>query len=80
MGTFKPFSMLSPFSTITMQPQENPARVLMVLHGKSTKGFLLKNQYCLECRRETRCAATTYQIYSRADMVNFFLPGAVTVQ
>ena len=35
--------------TITMQPQENPARVLLGLHGKSTEGFLLKNLYCLEC-------------------------------
>ena len=32
-----------------MQPQENPARVLLGLHGDSTEGFLLKNQYCLEC-------------------------------
>ena len=32
-----------------MQPQENPARVLLGLYGNSTEGFLLKNQYCLEC-------------------------------
>ena len=38
-----------PFSTITMQLQENPARVLLRLHGNSTEGFLLKNLYCLEC-------------------------------
>ena len=35
---------------MTMQPQEKPARVLLGLHGDSTEGFLLKNQYCLECR------------------------------
>ena len=32
-----------------MQPQENPARVLLGLHGNSTERFLLKNLYCLEC-------------------------------
>ena len=32
-----------------MQPQENPRRVLLGLHGNSTEGFLLKNLYCLEC-------------------------------
>ena len=32
-----------------MQFQENPARVLLGLHGDSTEGFLLKNLYCLEC-------------------------------
>ena len=32
-----------------MQPQENPARVLLGLHGNNTEGFLLKNLYCLEC-------------------------------
>ena len=32
-----------------MQPQENPARVLLGLHGNSTEGFFLKNLYCLEC-------------------------------
>ena len=37
------------FSTITIQPQENPARVLLGLHGNSTQGFFLKNLYCLEC-------------------------------
>ena len=30
-----------------MQPQENPARVLLGLHGNSTEGFLLKNLYWL---------------------------------
>ena len=35
-----------------MQPQENPARVLLGLHGDITEGFLLKNLYCLECRFE----------------------------
>ena len=28
-----------------MQPQENPARVLLGLHGNSTEGLLLKNLY-----------------------------------
>ena len=28
-----------PFSTITMQPQESPCRVLLELHGNSTEGF-----------------------------------------
>ena len=32
-----------------MQPQENPARVLLGLHGDCIEGFLLKNLYCLEC-------------------------------
>ena len=32
-----------------MQPQENPARVLLGLHCNSTEGFYLKNLYCLEC-------------------------------
>ena len=32
-----------------MQPQENPARVLLGLHGNSTQGLLLKNLFCLEC-------------------------------
>ena len=36
-----------------MQPQENPARVLLGLHGDSTEGFCLKNLYCLECRSAT---------------------------
>ena len=31
-----------------MQPQQNPARVLLGLHGNSTERFLLKNLYCLE--------------------------------
>ena len=31
-----------------MQPRENPAKVLLGLHGDSTEGFLLKNLYCLE--------------------------------
>ena len=35
-----------------MQPQENPARVPLGLHGDITEGFLLKNLYCLECRFE----------------------------
>ena len=30
-----------PFVTITMQPQKNPARVLLGLHGNSTEGLLL---------------------------------------
>ena len=34
-----------------MQPQENPARVLLGLHGDCTEGFFLKNLYCLECSR-----------------------------
>ena len=34
---------------ITMQPQKNPCRVLLELHGNSTEGFFLKNLYCLEC-------------------------------
>ena len=33
-----------------MQPQENPARVLLGLHGNSTERFFLKSLYCLECR------------------------------
>ena len=37
------------YITITMQPQENPCRVLLGLHGNSTKGLFLKNLYCLEC-------------------------------
>ena len=32
-----------------MQPQENTARVLLELPGNSTKEYLLKNLYCLEC-------------------------------
>ena len=32
-----------------MQPQENPCRVLLGLHGNSTERFILKNLYCLEC-------------------------------
>ena len=32
-----------------MQPQENPARILLGLQGGSTEGFLLQNLYCLEC-------------------------------
>ena len=32
-----------------MQPQENPCRVLLGLHGNSTERFFLKNLYCLEC-------------------------------
>ena len=32
-----------------MQPQENPCRVLLRLHGNSTEGIFLKNLYCLEC-------------------------------
>ena len=31
----------NPLSTITMQLQENPARVLLGLHGNSTEGFFL---------------------------------------
>ena len=31
-----------------MQPQEDPASVLLGLHGDCTIGFLLKNLYCLE--------------------------------
>ena len=42
-------SLKEPFSTITMQHQENPCRVLLGLHGNSTKGFFLMNLYCLEC-------------------------------
>ena len=32
-----------------MQPQENPCRVLLGLHGDCTEGFFLKNLYCLDC-------------------------------
>ena len=32
-----------------MQPQENPCRVLLGLHGNSTERFLIKNLICLEC-------------------------------
>ena len=32
-----------------MQPQENPARVHLELHGNSTEGLFLKNLYCLDC-------------------------------
>ena len=32
-----------------MQPRDNPARVLLGLHGDSTQGFFLNNLYCLEC-------------------------------
>ena len=31
-----------------MQPQNNPCRVLLGLHGYCTEGFFLKNLYCLE--------------------------------
>ena len=41
------------FSTITMQPRENPARVLLGLHGDCTEGFLLNNLHCLECTGHT---------------------------
>ena len=37
-----------------MQLQENPARVLLELHGNCTEGFLLRNIYCLECGFITR--------------------------
>ena len=43
----------NPASTITMQLQESPSQVLLGLHGNSTQGLLLKNQYCLECRDQT---------------------------
>ena len=33
-----------------MQPQENPGRVLLWLHGDCTQGSFWKNIYCLECR------------------------------
>ena len=33
-----------PFSTITIQPQENPARVLLGLHGNSTEWFRVYKQ------------------------------------
>ena len=46
---YKHFLQKEPFSTITMQPQENPARVLLGLHGNSTERFLLKNLCCLDC-------------------------------
>ena len=39
-----------------MQPQENPARVLLGLHGDCTEGFLLKNLCCLECTYVFVCA------------------------
>ena len=39
---------LAPFSTITMQPRENPFRVLLGLHGNSTEVFFLKSLYRLE--------------------------------
>ena len=35
-----------------MQPQENPARVLLGLHVNSIEGFLLRNLFCLECMAE----------------------------
>ena len=41
--------MKEPFSIITMQPQENPCRVLLGLHSNSTQGLFLKNLYCLQC-------------------------------
>ena len=37
-----------PISIITMQPQENPCRILLGLHGNSTEGLFLKNLYCLQ--------------------------------
>ena len=36
-----------------MQPQENPCRVLLGLHGDCTEGLFLKNLYCLECTANT---------------------------
>ena len=36
-------SLKEPLSTITMQPQGNPARVLLLLDVNSTEGFLLKD-------------------------------------
>ena len=39
-------SLKKTFSTITMQPQENPARYLLGLHDSSTEGFFLKNLIC----------------------------------
>ena len=43
-------SLKKTFSTITMQPQENHARVHPWLYGNSTEGFLLKNLNCLKWR------------------------------
>ena len=42
---------MEPFSTIIMQPPENPCRVLLGLQGDSTEGFFLKKLYCLEWDR-----------------------------
>ena len=36
-----------------MQPQENPAKVLLGLHGNSTEWFFLEKLYGLECTRRT---------------------------
>ena len=38
-----------------MQPQENPARVLLGLHCDSTEGFILKNLFCLEWSNHLFC-------------------------
>ena len=33
-----------------MQPQKNPCRVLLGLHGNGNVRFYLKNLFCLECQ------------------------------
>ena len=47
-----------------MQLQENPARVLLGLHGNSTEGFLLKNLYYLEFKQAIKhtCQTNIYNI------------------
>ena len=44
-----------------MQPQENPCRVILGLHGDCTEGFFLKNLYCLDCILEFFCHAHNSQ-------------------
>ena len=45
-----------------MQPQKNPARILLGLHGDRTEGLLLKNLYCLECSETQVCENLNYLI------------------
>ena len=63
-----------------MQPQENPCRVLLGLHGDCIEGFFLKNLYCLQCssRQDGRFYARTmfFVIYKHNYFTNVDYPGS----
>ena len=55
-----------------MQPQEDPARVLLGLHGNSTERFFLQNLYCLEFKPTDQMSPSIFRSFEAEIPVAIF--------